>query len=48
MLDEAMAGTLGGEYRRLDTVVFASCSMLAACHLAGDLDRANEVVPGRR
>lgn len=40
MLDEAMAGTLGGEYRRLDTVVFASCSMLAACHLAGDLDRA--------
>jgi ATP/maltotriose-dependent transcriptional regulator MalT len=42
MLDEAMAGTLGGECRRLDTVVFASCSMLAACHLAGDLDRANE------
>jgi len=42
MLDEAMAGTLGGEYRRLDTVVFASCTMLAACQLAGDLDRANK------
>lgn len=42
MLDEAMAGTLGGEYHRLDTVVFASCSMLAACHLAGDLERADE------
>ena len=41
-LDEAMAGTLGGEYHRLDTVVFASCSMLAACHLAGDLDRATK------
>ena len=41
-LDEAMAGTLGGEYRRLDTVVFASCSMLAACHLAGDFDRAKK------
>lgn len=37
-----MAGTLGGEYRRLDTVVFASCTMLAACQLAGDLDRANK------
>jgi DNA-binding CsgD family transcriptional regulator len=42
MLDEAMAGTLGGEYRRLDTVVFATCSMLAACHLAGDLYRATK------
>jgi ATP/maltotriose-dependent transcriptional regulator MalT len=42
MLDEAMAGTLGGEFRRLDTVVFATCSMLAACHLTGDLDRATK------
>lgn len=42
MLDEAMAGTLGGECGRRDTVVFASCSMLAACHLAGDLDRATK------
>jgi DNA-binding NarL/FixJ family response regulator len=42
MLDEAMAGTLGGEYGRLDTVVFAMCNMLAACHLVGDLDRATQ------
>ncbi|HEX6420108.1 MAG TPA: LuxR C-terminal-related transcriptional regulator [Acidimicrobiales bacterium] len=40
MLDEAMAGTLAGEYRRLDTVVFATCNMLAACQHAGDLGRA--------
>lgn len=42
MLDEAMAGTLGGEYRRLDTVVFATCNMLAACQLVGDLERATQ------
>jgi DNA-binding CsgD family transcriptional regulator/tetratricopeptide (TPR) repeat protein len=42
LLDEAMAGTLGGEYRRLDTVVFTSCNMLAACHLTGDLARADQ------
>jgi DNA-binding NarL/FixJ family response regulator len=40
LLDEAMAGTLGGECRRLDTVVWASCSMLAACSLVGDHVRA--------
>jgi ATP/maltotriose-dependent transcriptional regulator MalT len=40
LLDEAMAGTLGGECRRLDTVVWASCSMLAACSLVGDQKRA--------
>ena len=42
MLDEALAGTLGGEYGRLDTVVFAMCNMLAACQLVGDLDRATQ------
>lgn len=42
MLDESMAGTLGGEYHRLDTVVFATCNMLAACQLLGDLDRATK------
>jgi ATP/maltotriose-dependent transcriptional regulator MalT len=42
MLDEAMAGTLGGEYGRLDTVVFTGCNMLAACKLAGDLERATQ------
>ena len=40
LLDEAMAGTLGGEGQRLDTVVWASCSMLTACSLAGDQRRA--------
>lgn len=42
MLDEAMAGTLSGECRRRDSVVFAACSMLAACHLVGDLERASQ------
>lgn len=41
LLDEAMAGTLAGEYRRLDTVVYTSCNMLAACNHVGDLDRAS-------
>jgi len=40
LIDEAMAGTLGGECSRLDTVVFASCDMLVACDLANDLERA--------
>jgi ATP/maltotriose-dependent transcriptional regulator MalT len=42
LVDEAMAGTLGGERSRLDTVVFSSCSMLAACELAADLERATQ------
>ena len=42
LLDEAMAATVAGEYRRLDTVVFATCSMLAACHVCGDLDRTTK------
>jgi ATP/maltotriose-dependent transcriptional regulator MalT len=42
LVDEAMAGTLGGEYSRLDTVVYTSCDMLEACSLAGDLDRASQ------
>jgi DNA-binding NarL/FixJ family response regulator len=40
LIDEAMADTLGGEHRRLDTVVTACCDMLVACDLAGDLRRA--------
>ena len=40
LIDEAMAGTLGGEHRRLDTVVIACCDMLVACDLVGDLRRA--------
>jgi DNA-binding CsgD family transcriptional regulator len=42
LVDQAMAGTLGGERSRLDTVVYASCSMLAACELAADLERATQ------
>lgn len=42
MLDEAMAGTLAGEYSRLDTVVYTTCNMLAACHHLGDLERASQ------
>lgn len=42
MLDEAMAATLGGEYTRLDTVVYTSCNMLAACSVVGDLQRASQ------
>ena len=40
LVDEAMAGALGGECSRLDTVVFTSCDMLVACDLATDLERA--------
>jgi ATP/maltotriose-dependent transcriptional regulator MalT len=42
LIDEAMAGSLGGERSRLDTVVFACCDMLVACNLAGDLERATQ------
>ena len=42
LIDEAMAGTLGGEYSRLETVAFACCDMLTACDHAGDLERATE------
>lgn len=42
LLDEAMAGSVGGEGRRLETVVYNGCSMLAACHAAGDVRRATE------
>jgi DNA-binding CsgD family transcriptional regulator len=42
LIDEAMAGALAGENSRMDTVVFACCSMLVACDLAGDLQRATQ------
>lgn len=42
LLDEAMAGTMAGEHVRLDTVVFVTCDMLAACSMAGDLERATQ------
>jgi DNA-binding CsgD family transcriptional regulator len=42
LVDEAMAGTLGGERSRFDTVVSTCCDMLVACDLAGDLQRATQ------
>lgn len=42
MLDEAMAGSMAGECRQLETVVYNCCSMLTACHLASDLERASQ------
>lgn len=42
LIDEAMAGTLGGERNRFFTVVFTSCYMLAACEHAADLARATQ------
>jgi ATP/maltotriose-dependent transcriptional regulator MalT len=42
LIDESMAGTFGGERSRLDTVVFTCCSMLTACELAADVERATQ------
>jgi DNA-binding CsgD family transcriptional regulator len=41
-LDEAMAGSLGGERSTLDTVVFTACHMLIACDHAAEFDRASQ------
>jgi DNA-binding CsgD family transcriptional regulator len=41
-LDEAMAGALGGDRATFDTVVFTSCSMLTACDIVSDLERASQ------
>ena len=40
LLDEAMAGSIGGEGVRLDTVVFTSCCMITACSRAAQYARA--------
>ena len=48
LIDEAMAAVLGGERTTLTTVVYACCDMLNACELASDIERAREVVRGRR
>ncbi len=40
LFDEAMAGALGGEAERLETVVFASCRSIIACSRALEIERA--------
>ena len=39
-LDEAMAGSLGGEGGNFDTVVFTSCEMIGSCTHCADFERA--------
>lgn len=40
LLDEAMAGSLGGEGGTFDTIVFTSCSMIGSCTRCADFERA--------
>jgi ATP/maltotriose-dependent transcriptional regulator MalT len=40
LLDEAMAGALGGEGRRPETAVYTSCKTITVCTVAAELKRA--------
>ena len=46
LLDEAMAGALGGEVQNLDAVVLASCRTITSCSLAVDIKRATQWIRG--
>lgn len=40
LLDEAMAGSLGGEGGSFDTVVYTSCNMISSCATCAEFERA--------
>lgn len=40
LLDEAMAGSLGGEGGDFDTIVFTSCNMIGSCTECAEFERA--------
>jgi DNA-binding NarL/FixJ family response regulator len=40
LLDEAMAGSLAREGRRLETVVYTSCNMISSCSQVAEIERA--------
>ena len=42
LFDEAMAGALGGEAQRPETVVFTACRSIIACSRAFEIDRARQ------
>ncbi|MFR0359227.1 LuxR C-terminal-related transcriptional regulator [Streptomyces sediminimaris] len=42
LLDEAMAASLGGECRRLNTVVYTSCNMISSCSRVAEVERATQ------